>query len=498
MATGSAGRPYHGGVPDPPSSSSGMLFDAPDLGSDDSSAPLAVRMRPRELAELVGQAELVAPGSPLRRLIEGSTSSSVILWGPPGTGKTTIAALASRAGGRRFVQLSAVTAGIKDVRAAIDAARMSATPTVLFIDEVHRFTRTQQDALLPGVENGWVTLVAATTENPSFCVVAPLLSRSLLLALRPLGDGEIGELLDRAVADERGLAGTVALDPQARAALVRYAGGDARRGLTYLEAAAETARDRAARTPSQVADGAVPNGAPAVPSVGPADVAAAVQRALVRYDRTGDQHYDVISAFIKSVRGSDVDAALHYLARMVEAGEDPRFIARRLIILASEDIGLADPTALPVAVAAMDASAAIGLPEARLPLAQATIHLALAPKSNAVIAAIDAAQADVRAGRIGVVPPHLRDAHFSGAARQGAGVGYRYPHDDPAGVVAQQYAPDVVLDRSYYQPTGHGAEARSTDIVGRLRALLRPGPRAPRSSTPGGRGVDSAGPRRPE
>jgi len=418
-------------------------------------------MRPRDLAELLGQGDLVAPGSPLRRLIEGSGASSIILWGPPGTGKTTIASLVSRASGRRFVELSAVTAGVKDVRAAIDTARMSGVPTVLFIDEVHRFTRTQQDALLPGVENGWVTLVAATTENPSFSVVSPLLSRSLLLTLRSLTDEEVASLLDRAVADERGLAGRVTLTEDARADLVRYAGGDARRALTYLEAAAEGV---AAAPPGQ-------DGAQTVPSVTAEQVGIAVQRALVRYDRTGDQHYDVISAFIKSIRGSDVDAALHYLARMVEAGEDPRFIARRLVILASEDIGLADPGALSVATAAMTSAAQIGLPEARLPLAQATIHLALAPKSNAVIRAIDAAQADVRAGRVGQVPAHLRDGHYPNAKALGV-TGYQYPHDSAAGVVAQQYAPDAVAGRRYYEPGAHGSEARLAEIQARLRQAI--------------------------
>ena len=418
-------------------------------------------MRPRELGELLGQGDLVAPGSPLRRLIEGSGASSIILWGPPGTGKTTIASLVSRASGRRFVELSAVTAGVKDVRAAIDTARMSGVPTVLFIDEVHRFTRTQQDALLPGVENGWVTLVAATTENPSFSVVSPLLSRSLLLTLRSLTDAEVASLLDRAVADERGLAGRVVLTEDARADLVRYAGGDARRALTYLEAAAEGV----AGGPSG------PEGSDTVPDVTAEQVGIAVQRALVRYDRTGDQHYDVISAFIKSVRGSDVDAALHYLARMIEAGEDPRFIARRLVILASEDIGLADPGALSVATAALTSAAQIGLPEARLPLAQATIHLALAPKSNAVIRAIDAAQADIRAGRVGQVPAHLRDGHYPNAAALGV-TGYDYPHDHAAGVVAQQYAPEAVAGRRYYEPGGHGAEARLAEVLARLRQAL--------------------------
>jgi putative ATPase len=454
------------------------LFDAPELAdrSVEAGAPLAVRMRPRDLSELVGQPDLVAPGSPLRRLIDGSGASSVILWGPPGTGKTTIASLVSRAAGRRFVELSAVTAGVKDVRAAIDGARMSGLPTVLFIDEVHRFTRTQQDALLPGVENGWVTLVAATTENPSFSVVAPLLSRSLLLTLRSLTDDEVGQLLDRAVTDPRGLGGRVRLTAGARADLVRYAGGDARRALTYLEAAADGVEQRHGQVPGE-SDESDPGTAAGesdesqVPEVTAEQVAVAVQRALVRYDRTGDQHYDVISAFIKSVRGSDVDAALHYLARMIEAGEDPRFIARRLVILASEDIGLADPAALGIATSAMTAAQQIGLPEARLPLAQATIHLALAPKSNAVIRAIDAAAADVRAGRIGQVPAHLRDGHYPNAAALGV-VGYQYPHDAPSGVLAQQYAPDEVAGRRYYEPGGHGAEARLGEVLTRLREAL--------------------------
>ncbi len=439
----------------------------------DPDAPLAVRMRPRELAELVGQADLVAPGSPLRALIEGSGASSVILWGPPGTGKTTIASLVSRSSGRRFVELSAVTAGVRDVRAAIDTARTSGVATVLFVDEVHRFTRTQQDALLPGVENGWVTLVAATTENPSFSVVSPLLSRSLVLTLSPLADAELAGLLQRAVADERGLSGAVSLSGGAESDLIRYSGGDARRALTYLEAAAQVAR---VESHSELAV--------TVPEITGDHVATAVQRALVRYDRTGDQHYDVISAFIKSVRGSDADAALHYLARMIEAGEDPRFIARRLVILASEDIGLADPGALPVATGAMAAAAQLGMPEARLPLAQATIHLALAPKSNAVIRAVDAALADVRAGRVGVVPPHLRDTHHRDARAQGVS-GYRYPHDEPAGVVVQRYAPEPVVGRRYYEPTGRGAEARLGDVAERLRAAVDgPRPQVPVSDGP--------------
>ena len=422
-------------------------------------APLAVRMRPRSLDELAGQDQLRAEGSPLRRLVDGEASMSLLLWGPPGTGKTTIAAILSRQTGRAFVEVSAVAAGVKEVRAAIDAARAELVrggrETVLFVDEVHRFSKAQQDALLPGVENRWVTLVAATTENPFFSVISPLLSRSLLLRLEPLTDDHIRSVLDQALADERGLGGRVGLAEDAREHLVRLAGGDARRALTYLEAAA---------------------GAAGVKGAGVVDLATAetaVDRAAVRYDRQGDQHYDVVSAFIKSVRGSDADAALHYLARMIEAGEDPRFIARRLVILASEDIGLADPSALPTAVAAAQAVQLIGMPEARLNLAQATIALAVAPKSNAVTKALDAASADVRAGRIGPVPAHLRDAHYGGAQRLGHGRGYLYSHDAPYGVAAQQYAPDVVADAEYYRPTGLGAEAAVRERWERIRRMVR-------------------------
>jgi putative ATPase len=433
------------------------------------SGPLAARLRPRTLDEVVGQRHLLAPGSPLRRLVEGGGTTSVVLWGPPGTGKTTLAHIVSRATGRRFRELSAVTAGVKDVRAVIDEARdtlaMSDVRTVLFIDEVHRFTRTQQDALLPAVERGWITLVAATTENPFFSVVAPLLSRSLLLTLEPLGDDDIRGLVRRALTDPRGYGGRVELAADALDHLVGLAGGDARRVLTALEAGADAVL-------------AGPIGASAPPSAAAvvldlATLERAVDRAAVRYDRSGDQHYDVASAFIKSMRGGDVDAALHYLARMLEAGEDPRFVARRLIILASEDVGMADPGALGVAVAAAQALEFVGLPEARLALAQAVVHLTLAPKSNAVIRAIDAATADVRAGRAGSVPAHLRDAHYRGAQRLGHGDGYRYPHDHPDGVVAQQYPPDVLVGTDYYQPTGNGFERRAADRLVQLRAVLR-------------------------
>ncbi|MBZ5741270.1 replication-associated recombination protein A [Nocardioides mangrovi] len=423
------------------------------------SAPLAVRMRPRTLDELVGQAQLRAPGSPLRRLVEGDQSMSLLLWGPPGTGKTTIASIVSQQTDRRFVEVSAVSAGVKEVRAAIDGARAdlvgTGRETVLFVDEVHRFSKAQQDALLPGVENRWVTLIAATTENPFFSVISPLLSRSLLLRLESLTDDDVRAVLDQAIADERGLGGAVSVDEDALEHLVRLAGGDARRSLTYLEAAAGAATSQGSGT------------------VDLATAETAVDRAAVRYDRQGDQHYDVVSAFIKSVRGSDADAALHYLARMMEAGEDPRFIARRLMILASEDIGLADPTAIQTAVAAAQVVQLIGMPEAKLTLAHATIALAVAPKSNAVTTAIGAAVADVRAGKIGQVPPHLRDAHYAGAKKIGHGSTYKYSHDEPFGIAEQQYAPDIVLDREYYQPTTLGAEAGIKERWARIRRLIR-------------------------
>lgn len=423
------------------------------------SAPLAVRMRPRSLDELVGQEQLRAPGSPLRQLIEDQRSLSLLLWGPPGTGKTTIAGIVSRQTDRRFVEVSAVSAGVKEVRAAIDAARAELVgggrETVLFVDEVHRFSKAQQDALLPGVENRWVTLVAATTENPFFSVVSPLLSRSLLLRLEPLTDDDVRRVLEQALADERGLGGRFALAEDAAAHLVRLAGGDARRSLTYLEAAAGAAAGRGSD------------------EIDLATAETAVDQAAVRYDRQGDQHYDVTSAFIKSVRGSDADAALHYLARMVEAGEDPRFIARRLVILASEDVGLADPTALTTAVAAAQAVQLIGMPEAGLNLAHATIALAVAPKSNAVTTALAAATADVRAGKIGPVPPHLRDAHYSGARTLGHGATYTYSHDEPFGIAEQQYAPDVVADATYYRPKEIGAESAIKERWERVRRRIR-------------------------
>ncbi|BAJ76477.1 ATPase [Microbacterium testaceum StLB037] len=452
--------------------------------------PLAVRMRPTSLDEVAGQGHLLRPGSPLVTLATTDSSASgsavsVILWGPPGTGKTTLAQAIARSSGRRFVELSAITAGVKDVREVMQEALtqrdLYGQSTILFLDEIHRFTKAQQDALLPGVENGWVVLIAATTENPSFSVISPLLSRSLLLTLRPLGDDDLGALVDRAVTDPRGLAGRVVLDDDARAALVRLASGDARRALTALEAAASVAGDdagHAAPNATEVEDEDDPDADDpaaeaeiAEPPVITADhIAQAVDRALLRYDRQGDEHYDVISAFIKSVRGSDPDAAIHYLARMIEAGEDPRFIARRLVISAAEDIGMADPQALQIAVAAADAVAFIGMPEGRIPLAEATVYLATTAKSNAAYNAINAAIADVRAGGFGRVPLHLRDAHYPGAKRLGHGKGYKYAHDSEIGIVTQQYLPDELVGKRYYEPTNHGAER---DVSARLEKIRR-------------------------
>lgn len=448
-------------------------------------SPLAVRMRPRSLDEVVGQQHLLGPGSPLRQLAAGAEASggptgpsSVILWGPPGTGKTTLAHVIARGRGRKFVELSAITAGVKDVRRVMDEALtardLHRITTVLFLDEIHRFTKAQQDALLPGVENRWVVLVAATTENPSFSVVSPLLSRSLLLTLQPLTEEDIRGLLERAVEDPRGLGGAVVLSDDAAEHLVRLSGGDARRALTALEAAAAVALDEAAREDGGRQgddDGVARPSAPATLEVRHTEKALDVH--AVRYDRQGDIHYDVISAFIKSIRGSDVDAALHYLAKMVEAGEDPRFIARRIIISAAEDIGMADPTALQTAVAAAQAVQLIGMPEGRIVLAEAVVHLATAPKSNAAYMGINSAIADVRAGRGTGVPAHLRDAHYAGAQRLGHGAGYVYSHDAPHSVAAQQYAPDDLVGKDYYVPTGNGAEREIAARLERLRSIIR-------------------------
>jgi putative ATPase len=434
-------------------------------------APLAVRMRPTSLDEVAGQKHLLGPGSPLVSLASDQSGEqgavSVILWGPPGTGKTTLAQAVAHSSGRNFVELSAVNAGVADVRKVMEQALSNrdlyGVTTVLFLDEIHRFSKAQQDALLPGVENGWIILIAATTENPSFSVIAPLLSRSLLLTLEQLSDDDLGTVVDRAVSDPRGLADTVTVTPEARAALIQLSSGDARRALTALEAAAYSAT-ASADPDDEDAD---------KPVVTAEIVSLAVDRALLRYDRQGDEHYDVISAFIKSIRGSDADAALHYLARMLEAGEDPRFIARRIMISAAEDVGMADPQALLVATATADAVQYLGMPEGRIPLAEAVVYLATAPKSNAAYLALDAAIADVRAGNFGRVPTHLRDAHYAGAKKLGHGKGYKYSHDSELGVVEQQYLPEELREVRYYRPTEHGNEREVSARWDKLRRIIR-------------------------
>ena len=439
-----------------------------------SRAPLAVRMRPRTIDEVLGQDHLLTPGAPLRVLAGENAGpagpSSVILYGPPGTGKTTLAHVIARAPGRKFVELSAITAGVKDVRAVMDQALldrdMYGTTTVLFLDEIHRFTKAQQDALLPGVENRWVILVAATTENPSFSIISPLLSRSLLLRVHSLEQSDIEHLIDRALADPRGFGGAAVIDEDARAHLAAVSGGDARRSLTSLEAAAAIAFSEVEQAGEKDPESTTPV------RITLAHATEAVDRAAIRYDRSGDQHYDVVSAFIKSMRGSDADAAVHYLARMLEGGEDPRFVARRIMILASEDIGLADPQALQVATAAAQSVALVGMPEARIILSQAVIYCALAPKSNAAYNAINRAIADVRAGAAGQVPVHLRDGHYAGAKQFGHGVGYVYAHDEPGHVAAQQYLPDTLRGTVYYEPTQHGFERTLTERRERIRRIL--------------------------
>jgi len=397
-------------------------------------APLADRLRPRRLDDLVGQGHLLGPGAPLRTLIEADRLASVILWGPPGTGKTTLARLVANSTEKHFEQLSAVTATVKDVREVIARAEARlgehGRGTILFLDEVHRFNKAQQDALLPAVESGLLVLVGATTENPYFEVNAPLLSRSTLFRLEPLDDAAVATLLERGLALEGATA-----DPDALAHLAGRAGGDGRQALTCLEVAVALAGGG---------------------RVTLAHAEAAADAKALRYGR--DEHYDVISAFIKSIRGSDVDAGLYWLARMLEAGEDARFIARRLVILASEDVGMADPTALLVADAAARAVEVVGLPEAQLNLAQAVVHLATAPKSNRVTVALGRARADARAAGHGEVPAHLRDAHYRGAAALGHGEGYEYPHDDPRGWVPQRHRPDEIEGRRYYEPSAHGFE----------------------------------------
>jgi len=422
-----------------------------------SRAPLADRMRPVSLDEVVGQEHLLGPGRPLRRLIEADRLSSAILWGPAGTGKTTLARLVARTTEKDFASLSAVDASVKDVREILARSRQRlgerGQGSILFLDEVHRFSKSQQDALLPAVEEGLVVLIGATTENPHFTVNPPLLSRSTMFRLEPLGTDALQELVRRGLAVEEADA-----EPEAVDHLILRAGGDGRQTLTALEVAIALAAGRA----RDAGDDAGP------PCVEVADVEAALGVNALRYGR--DEHYDVISAFIKSIRGSDPDAGIWWLATMLESGEDARFIARRLVILASEDIGMADPMSLLVAEAASRAVDHVGLPEAQLNLAQAVIHLATAPKSNRVTMAIGAARDAVREGPSGRVPAHLRDAHYRGAEGLGHGKGYRYPHDDPRGWLPQQHLPDEVADRIFYEPSSHGHEAEVGEWIGRLRA----------------------------
>jgi putative ATPase len=440
------------------------LFSARADEAARASAPLAARMRPRTLDEFVGQGHVLGPGSALRSLVESDELRSVVLWGPAGTGKTSLAHIIAGATRSKFEELSATSSGVKDVRAVLAAARERlgalGRRTILFIDEIHRFNKAQQDALLPGVEDRTVVLVGATTENPFFTVNAPLMSRSLLFRLEPLGPGDLETIVRRALADpERGLGRSgLALDDDALAHLVDRADGDARHALNALEAAALVAGLRGERR------------------ITLADIEDALQRPRVVYDRAGDQHYDVASAFIKSIRGSDPDAALHYLARMLAAGEDPRFIARRMVISASEDVGLADPAALGVAVAAFQALEFIGLPEARLNLAEAAVYLALAPKSNSAYLALAAAQAELEQGRPGRIPGHLQSASHPGEKAIGIGAGYVYPHDRPGHWVEQRYLPEG-LRGGYYTPADQGREpelAAAWRRRGRLRAAAPP------------------------
>jgi putative ATPase len=419
--------------------------------------PLAARMRPESLSEFVGQQHFLGEGKLLRRLLKSDRLTSVIFYGPPGTGKTTLARLLATASKRRFVQLNAVTSGVKELREVLEKARQELAAgglrTLLFVDEIHRFNKTQQDALLPDVEDGVVTLVGATTANPFFAVNSALVSRSQVFEFQPLSVDDVEQLLRRALVDRNRGLGQHAVNPHDDALrfLAEVSDGDARRALSALEIGVLSSDERPLEFTRQLA-------------------AESVQRKAIQYSAAGDEHYDAASALIKSLRGSDPDAALYWLARMLEAGEDVRFLCRRLVILASEDIGNADPQALPLAVAAMQACEFVGLPECRLALSQCVCYLACAPKSNAATVAIDEATADVREARLVPVPVHLRDAHYAGAKRLGHGAGYEYAHDSPDGVVAQDY---LGVEREYYRPVPRGFEQELAQRVAYIRARLR-------------------------
>ena len=432
------------------------LFTHIENARRDENAPLAARMRPTTLDGFVGQAQAVGPGSWLRRAIEHDTLSSVILYGPAGTGKTTLARIVANTTHAEFVEVSAVTGTVKDLRREIEAARgrllSLGRRTILFVDEIHRFNRGQQDALLHAVEDRTVVLVGATTENPYFEVNSALISRSRVVELQPLDDDSIRELLRRALADERGLAGAFELEPEAEDEIVTLAGGDGRAALTSLELASQMVDEKDDGSPARITCEHVLEANP---------------RRGLAYDKSGDMHYDIISAFIKSMRGSDPDAALYWLARMLDAGEDPKFIARRIMICASEDIGNADPQALLVAHAAFRATEVIGMPECRINLAQAATYLALAPKSNAAEAGIDAALEEVRRGPRREVPNHLRDRHRPGSDEYGP---YLYPHNYPSGWVEQCYLPEGLERGCFYHPSGRGWEAWREEAIGRDRA----------------------------
>ena len=417
----------------------------PGAQAAEEAAPLAARMRPRTLAEFVGQEAIVGEGTWLRQAIESDSLSSLIFYGPPGCGKSTLAAVIAARTSAHFESYSAVTAGVADIRRvtaqAAERRRVGGQRTILFVDEVHRFNKAQQDAFLPHVERGTIVFIGATTENPYFEINSPLLSRSRVIVFSPLSQEEVGAILDHALVDgERGLGGReLSLTPEAREHLLNYANGDARAGLNALEAAAELAEAGEKVMTLPIAE-------------------QAIQRRALRYDASGDAHYDTISAFIKSIRGSDPEAAVYWLARMITAGEDPRFIARRLVIHAAEDIGNADPMGLLVATAAAHAVEYVGLPEAQIPLAQATIYLAAAPKSNASMIAISRAMEDVSQRTAPPVPKHLRDTSYPGASKLGHGEGYRYPHDFPGHVVPQEYLPPGAKERRYYEPSDQGRE----------------------------------------